>query len=105
MPTYFKPLRRKIGVLTLVLACVLMAGWVRSLSIQDKELFNIDSLRNAIISSQGSIAWERWIGNGRHESTSIAYWSIVIPVTMLSAWLLLSKSRQKPAARKTVPLS
>ena len=28
MPPYFKPLRRKIGVMTLVLACVLMAAWV-----------------------------------------------------------------------------
>src|SRR5689334_5511517 len=25
---YFKPLRRKIGVVTLVVACILMAGWV-----------------------------------------------------------------------------
>ena len=28
--SYFKPLRRKIGVVTLVLSCVFMAGWMRS---------------------------------------------------------------------------
>lgn len=32
MPHYFKPLRRKFGVLTLVMACVLVAGWIRSKS-------------------------------------------------------------------------
>ena len=30
MREFFKPWRRKIGVVTLVMACVLMAGWVRS---------------------------------------------------------------------------
>ena len=29
MPTYFKPLRRKLGVVTLVMACVFAVGWVR----------------------------------------------------------------------------
>ena len=30
MNGYFKPLRRKIGAVTLGLACLLMSGWVRS---------------------------------------------------------------------------
>lgn len=30
MSEFFKPWRRKIGVVTLVMACALMAGWVRS---------------------------------------------------------------------------
>src|SRR4051812_37506464 len=35
MPTYFKPLRRKLGVVTLVTACVFAAGWVRSVFVAD----------------------------------------------------------------------
>ena len=42
MGGYFKPWRRKIGVVTLVMACVLMAGWVRSLTVAD----HIDIPRN-----------------------------------------------------------
>lgn len=30
MESYFKPLRRKLGVVTLLLACAFSAGWVRS---------------------------------------------------------------------------
>ena len=35
MGEFFKPWRRRIGVVTLILACVLMVGWLRSLSTQD----------------------------------------------------------------------
>jgi len=30
MGGFFKPMRRKFGVLTLVMACVFMAGWVKA---------------------------------------------------------------------------
>lgn len=33
---YFKPLRRKIGVIALVMACVFAMGWVRSISVLDE---------------------------------------------------------------------
>lgn len=35
MPPYFRPLRRKIGVVTLVLACFMMVAWMRSYSMLD----------------------------------------------------------------------
>src|SRR5262249_50446664 len=35
MSSYFKPLRRKIGVLTLVMACVLMVGWIRGRYVEE----------------------------------------------------------------------
>ena len=35
MFTFFHGWRRKAGVLTLLLACVVMGGWVRSLAITD----------------------------------------------------------------------
>ena len=163
MGTYFKPLRRKIGVITLFVACVFAVGWMRSPRIIDSIRFpaqmhakeslvsvTIDSL----ISSSHSIFWVRsdegsadispteeidlgprypkWNTSSGHPElfhsqfkwrwrvcgfgvgdidtepdvgfretcAMIPYWSIVIPLTVLSAWLLLSKSRKlkKPAA-------
>ena len=35
MDEYFRNWRRKVGVFTLAMACVFVAGWVRSLSSQD----------------------------------------------------------------------
>ena len=35
MGDYFKPWRRKIGVVTLMLACVFMGGWMRSIFFLD----------------------------------------------------------------------
>src|SRR5437764_781766 len=35
MREFFKPCRRKLGMVTLGLACVFAAGWVRSLSVDD----------------------------------------------------------------------
>ena len=35
MGDYLSPWQRKVGVLTLALACVFAAGWVRSLVVED----------------------------------------------------------------------
>jgi hypothetical protein len=35
MTTWFKPSRRKIGVVTLLMACVFSIGWVRSTVVED----------------------------------------------------------------------
>ena len=150
MPTYFKPLRRKIGVVTLVMACVLMAGWVRSLSRCDTLFLNFginsrDGINRADLhaeSTDGYIFWAKsddgnfakpvnvfewdvrnrdslkgicslcpiksyliWLTALNRDGTVrfriLPYWSLVIPLTLLSAWLLLSKPRQKPAVAKT----
>lgn len=148
MPTSFKPMRRKIGVLTLVMACVFMAGWVRSKSkFENLEIplgetayaygvtskgGGIDVYRVAGMEPAGewiyssrpapldenghpklATPWEshheiewRWDWAGFHvgvsrwnrmnwqiESCMIPYWSIVIPLTLISAWLLLSRPR------------
>ena len=65
MPTYFKPLRRKIGLLTL------MAAGVCGLC------------------SDVLIASERYHVVGELMRT------VSLPLTLLSAWLLLSKVRKK----------
>lgn len=141
---HFKPLRRKIGVLTLLLACMALVGWVRSNTVEDLQ----DVLRVAISQRQriavksrsgaidwthydkpvvttgfGSVVisddfgpsesktefpeWERnWCGfifaeqrdpydGTRIRFCSIPYWSIVIPLTAFTAWLLLSTTPAK----------
>ncbi len=150
--SYFKPLRRKLGVVALLVACVFAVGWARSL--KRDEVLNLNAHRSnfAIRSFDGRIqfrrfgpndarefvSWnsmpppkERWmlaeyivddwrhfnltwrndffssfhIGTGTHKRMSsrhldlctLPYWSIVIPLTLLSAWLLLSKPRPTTA--------
>lgn len=143
---YFKPLRRKLGVVTLVMACVLMVGWVRSHSDDDRVycplgantycslrssdgtviLLRADQMKSTLVPThpgwfrkaynrptrvideiENSLKilpwqWERFgFGTITFEAVSvyrltalkIPYWSLVIPLTLLSAWLLLSKSR------------
>src|SRR5689334_11887992 len=41
MGEYFKPFRRKIGVITLVMACVFSAGWIRSRNTSDFLRLNV----------------------------------------------------------------
>jgi hypothetical protein len=154
MPTYFKPLRRKIGIVTLALACVFAAGWARSQGYDDEldfwtgphQTHSLNSSPTGICWMKrsnlppdvpmttgrcGLVAFQSWhVGPGPFsdvpdpfrwstpqwqfsamgfhfaESTInppdygnlriwiIPYWSIVIPMTLLSAWLLLSKVRK-----------
>lgn len=141
---YFKPLRRKIGVATLVVACVLAVGWARSIFVRDM-CFQMHNWRQVYFISNdgvviGSIAfvrpdpkddkshlglkwttdkavpfmglrdeegcdfnWQsgrlRFIHVGENSYCrsairwSIPFWHITVPLTLLSAWLLLSKPR------------
>ena len=156
MGEYFKPLRRRIGVVTLVMACVFAGGWVRSLTMLD--LFTVATSNNLwrftiedgivefsfyqrvsgdpqlsqnsgwksdsnVTPNGGKIRSGPTTANLAMSDTKLEfysfayaakywvsptfamdmyffvfpYWSIVIPLTLLSAWLLLSKPRSKPA--------
>jgi hypothetical protein len=165
MPTYFTPLRRKIGVLTLLMACVFAAGWVRSLVVLDRIEFSdftgspnkehsiagLGTKRHAVVLLAYELVefdWQTPIAQTPFNLVSVSsdasqseddvkvdldygkpmmaialpetgtearglaerrtgtmllpvpflvlpYWSIVIPLTLLSAWLLLSKPRAK----------
>lgn len=142
MPPYFKPLRRKIGLLTLLLACVCMVEWMRSHLVSDRIRFSpngspvyritshIDQIAFEELewkASPGELKFESWkasrvtelfdneleiywnrlgFSSGGHKKMqdklfTIPYWSIVVPPTLLSAWLLLSKP---PAKTPTVPV-
>ena len=150
MWTYFRPLRRKFGVASLMLACVLMVGWVRSRLYTDVVNFQIGhheigfiskdsslglaTIRRAVPTSTllptihsetfGRIAdwysapgtpwrlnWYRWgfssiVTNAGGESGNIRvapYWPVVLPLALISAWLLLSKPRPKPQPTPASP--
>src|SRR4051812_44108486 len=57
MPNYFKPRRRKIGVLTLLMACVAAVGWTRSLHVKDEFLFQRKASDDRLVVINGTIAW------------------------------------------------
>ena len=144
MGEFFRGWKRKIGVLTLLIACVLMLGWVRSLSIEDAATLSGKTTHLILTSSQSKMVLTRhrdatgmtaasyqagWTSNpitdvwastpiekerfwkrfgfnfeigtvttvGFYQQAQVEYcnlvvpyWSIVIPLIMLSAFLLLS---------------
>lgn len=139
MNGYFRPLRRKIGIITMLIAFLLAVGWARSSIVADS--FEFTTVRGGTIhqfaSEYGAIQWRccgtigytspewsnrrviddpnghfidrefshlilryaddsSWSGNA-----SCPYWSIVIPLTLLSACLLLGNPRSKPAATQS----
>ena len=151
---FFRGSRRKVGVLTLMMACIFLIGWIRSPFVEDsieipigrhstvslisaysqlmlKSEFSRSSQYSVMIPTWRSIKlWDgirwyddpptvfRWKWNGfafaevpyqdlfddawqDFSSTYyfVPYWSIVIPLALLSAYLLLTKPR--PAKRVT----
>jgi hypothetical protein len=48
MGNLFHGFRRKLGVVTLLLACVFTVGWVRSLIVEDKFAFEFQWTTNVI---------------------------------------------------------
>ena len=153
MWSHFKPLRRKLGIAMLLLACLFVAGWMRSFWFEDAFFFpNGPYITDSVFSSEGLIGWRRddesvwdmrrddrdygfpssqfvkppnylypgvpewrwgsqWCGfgvasgqdssGGDARKRTIPYWSIVLPLTLLSGWLLLSKlpaSKPMPAS-------
>jgi hypothetical protein len=144
MREFFRSWKRKIGVLMLVMACVLTAGWLRSLSgldiigtpILNQIAIGIESkgsyigllIAEAPNGSVGHPVWHRytsaqidgWVRSspqavvevhplgmihiGFAESPIafsrnclVPYWTVTLPIALISAWCLLSKSRAKPA--------
>ena len=147
MGDFFIGWRRKVGVVTLVLACVFAGGWVKSLSTTD--ILNLRGRKQTILfSGNCSIAlvtpqfelsrtWHTFPGsehvffgdlsfkqrglrtgyrlehnpewelpNGlRSTFWTASYWSIVIPLTILSAYLLIVQPKSVKPAPDTVGIS
>ena len=140
MGSYFKPLRRKFGVVTLTLTCLFAALWIRSFIVADHVSIPTGNLAlESIISANGSFLWWgmtfpesdgsqlnprwatvaasearkfledpaiswRWRWNGwaaiehinpqlQMSGLLIPFWSIVIPLTLLAASLLLTNPK------------
>lgn len=153
MALYFKPLRRKLGVVTLAMGCVFLGGWMRSHFTWDHTWLRLSGTRShySLNSVDGrlwywkvvffreidwgcgwicpshfkgsgtdlngawkpldalsglELDWRRdWAGfhcgtgnfssgeNVLVQDATVPYWSIVVPFTLLSAYLLLSKPR------------
>lgn len=89
--------KRKVGVVTLVVACVLMAAWLRS--IYRPRQFDL-TVSTFIWSQDGSLEfWHEYIPEGVvwrgppdvEMSWRVPYRHFVLPLTLLSAYLILSK--------------
>ena len=139
MSEFFRGWRRKVGCVTLVLACIAATAWVRSYVLFEKFCYRIERFSTShqhLYSTNGQIWWSRlleeegglhcrwhysskssnviicnaeditwrWkagefefgefpdIGIGKVTYAIIPYWSIVLPLTIISAFLLLSRS-------------
>ena len=157
MGEFFKPWRRKVGCVMLLVALVVMVGWVRSSFIRDWIVFysgnhlvqfgsdsqrlyclvdyskdhinkegatwKVPSFGTAVLSRPDPLAptslddssrsWARhWLGFYVWQKTYwdfyqstltvIPYWSVVIPLTLASAFLLLSTQR-RASPRQPLP--
>ena len=144
MGNFFKGWRRKIGVVTLVMACLAICFWVRSFHFIDRLSLIFGSSFTAVESKEHGFQWSKFertngdwgnlfnIGwntiplKGPYNASEIEglmelphfyfagflfasgeflenttqsvwiapHWSVVLPLTLLSAWLLLSNPRQ-----------
>ena len=151
---FFRPLRRKIGVCTLVLACMATAVWVRTwygfdhlrIAWGQKGFGQLRTYRNGIISGwydwdqiepwaikwqylldadnhfspkdYPTTEWRSWAGiisgitrsnqnsarSKFHTSLFIPHGFIVLPLTLISAFLLLSKPRQSNQQKIAQPV-
>lgn len=123
MRDFFRGWRRKAGVVTLVMASVVMGMWVRSGNISDFISFPIGARQNMLFSMDGEIHWmgltnggRRWrfesfnsspvvsvddvvdlyTGYKKHAPKDwyVPYWSLAIPSTLLSTYLILWKPQR-----------
>ncbi len=83
-----------------MLACLLAAGWVRSIDALEYRFICVFDTNYVVASRDHMI--EVWTTTPDAIDPDvlglIPYWSLVLPLTLLSAWLLLSKPRQtKPS--------
>jgi hypothetical protein len=126
MHTFFHGWRRKVGIVSLVMACGLTSAWMRSQFFRDVFCWSIGHEAEVIISDDGILSWwrlslqhplpQRWnpgfvnrgrdgsyyfrardwyVELGESDSLSVPYWHSVIPLTLLSAYLILWKPRKR----------
>jgi hypothetical protein len=123
MRSYFRGRKRKIGIAALVLSCVFMSAWVRSVAVSElldfSRYISVPTNRGYVSGIENDLGYLRlirqdWhvaadqtmlpkIGNGpwlqRFDTpiVSIPHWSLVWPMAMIAAWCLLTKSKTPSA--------
>lgn len=124
MPDFFRGWRRKIGCVMLVVASVLAVTWGRSFIIRDTIVFGLNGTGHYIVCTAGRIEWPTWwYADGHSPMTGmdwisgpemsqpwilsvsnnipvvstwiVSYWWLVLPCSMLSAYLILWKPRKR----------
>jgi hypothetical protein len=70
MYTFFHGWRRKMGCVTLMLACGLMAMWMRSDFLLDRTMFVIAGRQHDVQSLDGKISWSQDKIDAFHEPIS-----------------------------------
>lgn len=85
--------------MTLLIACGLMTAWLRH-QLSDHANVRLSweeegRSRSITLAPTGIVFVERRPIDTREE-TVIPYWQMIIPLTLLSAYLLISKPRQQP---------
>ena len=130
MGEFFKGWRRKAGLVTLAMACLLMVGWMRSLVKCDALWFVVGNRQQMMWSMDSCIAWESdpvdskefWEMRTYDRSDSgyaalcwevreevdspmwkVPYWSLILLLTLLSAWLIFAKPRKSKLATGSAP--
>lgn len=73
MAEFFRGWRRKVGVMTLMIALVILGAWCRSFGKIDRFTFQSHNYdHNRLVSFKGSIAWQRVVpGDVSRGSTNI----------------------------------
>ena len=120
MREFFRGWRRKVGCATLVMACVAGAAWSRSYLYSEYIGIGTTNRIDVFLSSQGLVRWaaikpppgDRWFWWGSNDTVGLfalmpydpsmfepswpgPYCVIVIPLTLISAYLILWKPRPK----------
>ena len=102
MSDYFKPLRRKIGLLTLPVACVFVALWVAGSEINPGYFDLLVQHDDECLHISGQIDLPANLADIPFDQL-IPYSLFAIPLTLLSAWLLLSRPRTGKLSSESSP--
>ncbi len=111
MGEFFKGWRRKAGLVTLAMALLLTVAWMRSCVTSDVIISHSQMPSTSFESCDGGLCCFQWTDTStaaQHRTSRqtlyfIPYWSLVLPLTLLSAWLLLVKPRKAKAATGSTP--
>lgn len=103
MRTFYKGGRQTLGLAVLIIAGILTVAWVRSQSMIDEIVLETRSsrtLEETYLFRSGNNGfrfvlrvWSSDSGLREEELCRIQYSHVVLPLTLLAAWLLLRKPR------------